>query len=195
VELEGELGIDSVKQTELLGRVSEIYSLPPRPSEFRLSTYNTMGKVVDFVVEFRGANNAAPTAPAPAPAEERAPEVVVAETITRADLLRKIVAMYAAALEYPEEVFTPDVELESELGVDSVKQTELLGRLSEEYALPARPADFRLANYNTLRKVTDFVFGALTEGAAAGAHGNGQAAGVHVPVLAASTRPSSLAIQ
>ena len=92
----------------------------------------------------------------------------------------------------PEEVFTPDVELESELGVDSVKQTELLGRLSEEYGLPPRPADFRLANYNTLRKVTDFVFGALTGAPAAG---NGHAADVPVPVLAASTRPSSLVIQ
>jgi malonyl CoA-acyl carrier protein transacylase len=196
VELEGELGIDSVKQTELLGRVSEIYSLPPRTPEFRLSNYNTMGKVVDFVVEYRGADNAPEPVPVSAPAApERAPGLVVAETITRADLQRKIVAMYAAALEYPEEVFTPDVELESELGVDSVKQTELLGRLSAEYALPPRPADFRLASYNTLRKVTDFVFGALTEGSTAGAPGNGQAAGVHVPVLAVSTRPSSLAIQ
>jgi acyl transferase domain-containing protein len=200
VELEGELGIDSVKQTELLGRVSEIYALPARPSDFRLSNYNTMGKVVDFVVEYRAAGPSAvagapASAPAPAPAhaEAPAPAVSAAVTLTRAELLRNIVVMYAAALEYPEEVFTPDVELESELGVDSVKQTELLGRLSAEYGLPPRPADFRLANYNTLRKVTDFVFAALTEPAATAA-GNGQA-GAHVPVLVASARPSSLAIQ
>jgi acyl carrier protein len=155
-----------------------------------------MGKVVDFVVEYRGANSAPGPAPVSAPAAvERATGVVVAETITRADLQRKIVAMYAAALEYPEEVFTPDVELESELGVDSVKQTELLGRLSAEYALPPRPADFRLASYNTLRKVTDFVFGALTAAPAGGAPANGQAARVHVPVFAAIARPSSPAIQ
>jgi acyl carrier protein len=158
-----------------------------------------MGKVVDFVVEYRAAGPAAAaeapaSAPAPVQAETPAPILSAAVTLTRAELLRNIVVMYAAALEYPEEVFTPDVELESELGVDSVKQTELLGRLSAEYGLPPRPADFRLANYNTLRKVTDFVFAALTEPAAT-AGGNGHAPGAPVPVLVASGRPSSLAIQ
>ena len=32
---------------------------------------------------------------------------------------------YATALEYPVEVFIEDVELEADLGVDSVKKTEL----------------------------------------------------------------------
>jgi acyl carrier protein len=77
--------------------------------------------------------------------------------------------MYAAALEYPEDVFTPDVELEAELGIDSVKQTELLARLGEQYALPPRPADFRLADYNTLGKVVDFVAGAATTRTESGA--------------------------
>jgi acyl carrier protein len=152
-----------------------------------------MGKVVDFVVEFRAADNAA--VGADATAEQRADEVTGGNTITRAELFRKIVVLYAAALEYPEEVFTPDVELEAELGVDSVKQTELLGRLSAEYGLPSRPVDFRLANYDTLRKVTDFVFGALTENAAAGDPSSSQVTAVRPPALAPGPRPATLAVR
>jgi len=69
--------------------------------------------------------------------------------------------MSASALEHPVEVFTEDVELESELGVDSVKQTELLSRAVERYQLPARPADVRLSEYSAMGKVADFVLAAM----------------------------------
>ena len=52
---------------------------------------------------------------------------------------------------------TPGVLLEAELGVDSVKQVELLSRASEHYGLPARGADFRLADYETLDRIADLI--------------------------------------
>jgi acyl transferase domain-containing protein len=72
-------------------------------------------------------------------------------------LFQELTAIYAAALEYPAEVFTEDVLLESELGVDSVKQAELLAQVRERYHLPPRPADFRLGDYATMGKLTDLV--------------------------------------
>ncbi|QWF85122.1 acyltransferase domain-containing protein [Amycolatopsis sp. CA-230715] len=61
--------------------------------------------------------------------------------------------LYAEALEYPVEVFTDEVELEAELGIDSVKQIELLTRVSEEYGLQQQGSGFRLAEYDTMGKV------------------------------------------
>ncbi|MBV9282938.1 MAG: acyltransferase domain-containing protein [Chloroflexi bacterium] len=87
--------------------------------------------------------------------------------VSRETLFREIVDLYAAALEYPEEVFSDEVELEAELGVDSVKQTELFGRVAERYGLPPAPADFRLGDYPTMGKIVTFVFTALS-GAADG---------------------------
>jgi acyl carrier protein len=75
-------------------------------------------------------------------------------------VLGKLVSLYAGALEYPAEVFAEDTELEGELGVDSVKQTELLGRVSEQFGLPPRPADFRPGPFNTLGKIADLVLSA-----------------------------------
>jgi acyl carrier protein len=73
---------------------------------------------------------------------------------------------YATTLEYPVEVFTEDVELEADLGVDSVTQTELLSHAADRYQLPTRQTDFRLSDYSTIGRVADFVFGALTAPAA-----------------------------
>jgi hypothetical protein len=69
--------------------------------------------------------------------------------------------LYATAPEYPVELFTEDVELEADLGIDSVKQTELLSRAAERYHLSERPENFRLSEWSTKGSVTDFVFGAL----------------------------------
>ncbi|MDQ3405071.1 MAG: acyl carrier protein, partial [Actinomycetota bacterium] len=69
--------------------------------------------------------------------------------------------VYAEALEYPEEVFAEDVRLEAELGVDSVKQIELLTRVSQNYGLPPRDGDFRLTTYDTMGKIVDYVHAAL----------------------------------
>lgn len=38
------------KQTELLGRVSGRYGLPPQPPEFQMAQYNTLGKIADLIL-------------------------------------------------------------------------------------------------------------------------------------------------
>jgi acyl transferase domain-containing protein len=119
---------------------------------------------------FRAAHGmTAPQQEAPAQPAAPAPEAPVAAAAaasgdsnggpgSRADLFAELVTLYATALEYPEEVFTEDVALEAELGVDSVKQAELIARIAERYNMPPRPEDFRLGDYDTLGKVTDFVY-------------------------------------
>ncbi|MFI0895722.1 acyltransferase domain-containing protein [Streptomyces sp. NPDC020983] len=145
-DLEAELGVDSVKQTELLVRVGERYGLPPRPSDVRPAAYNTLGRIADLIL-------ASGAAPAPAAAPDPAP----GPAADRGALVRELAGVYAAALEYPAEVFEEGTDLEAELGVDSVKQTELLVRVGDRYGLPPRPSDVRPAAYNTLGKIADLI--------------------------------------
>lgn len=80
---------------------------------------------------------------------------------SRDTIYTELVSMYARALEYPEEVFEEDIDLEGELGVDSVKQMELFSRIQEQYSLPPLPEDFRLQDCNTMGKVTNLVYHTL----------------------------------
>ncbi|WP_093800387.1 acyltransferase domain-containing protein [Streptomyces sp. Wb2n-11] len=116
-------------------------------------------RVTGDLVAYQRAQEAAavPEEPSAAAEETGAPAGVP----TRAEVAAELRALYAEALEYPEEVFEDEVQLEAELGVDSVKQVELLSRVSKRYGLPTRQSGFRIDNYNTMGKVVEFVLAEL----------------------------------
>ncbi|MDT6982837.1 acyltransferase domain-containing protein [Streptomyces lusitanus] len=168
VLLEAELGVDSVKQVELLSRASEHFGLEPRGADFRLADHETLDKVADLIHQELGTRRGAVGTEAP---DTGAGPAASVEVPGREEVFATVRGLYARALEYPEEVFTPGVLLEAELGVDSVKQVELLSRASEHFGLEPRGADFRLADHETLDKVADLIHqelnGRRLQGAAA----------------------------
>ncbi|MEU8877936.1 acyltransferase domain-containing protein [Streptomyces javensis] len=122
-----------------------------------------------------GPEPAAEAGPAPAPETPAVPASGSRpEEYGRDQLFGELRTLYAEALEYPEDVFEDEVQLEAELGVDSVKQVELLSRVSSRYGLPPRESGFRLATYNTMGKITDFVLQQLND---RGAHTPASATG------------------
>jgi acyl transferase domain-containing protein len=181
VALEAELGIDSVRQTELFARVAEKYGLPARPSGFRLSDYQQFGAVVDFVFANAGRRPAGASARAPgaAPATASAGPPLPPRGHSRKTVLDELRSMYASALEYPEEVFTDGALLEAELGIDSVKQTELFARAAQRYSLSVQPGSLRLVDYQTLARIADLICEHVGEPGAAAA-----------PIVVAAARES-----
>ncbi|WP_051713193.1 acyltransferase domain-containing protein [Actinoalloteichus caeruleus] len=75
----------------------------------------------------------------------------------REHLVVELRALYAETLEYPPELLTEDALLEAELGVDSLKQTSLLGRVADRFGLPAGAAELPVWELPTLRHVADHV--------------------------------------
>ena len=62
---------------------------------------------------------------------------------------------------YPSDVLDLDLDLEADLGIDTVKQAELFAAIRSQYGI-ARREDLRLSDYNTLAKVIQFVKDALS---------------------------------
>ncbi|TCO45903.1 acyltransferase domain-containing protein [Actinocrispum wychmicini] len=85
----------------------------------------------------------------------------------RTALLARLRTIFAEALGYPEDVFTDDAHLEADLGIASVKKTELLVRLLDEYHLPTPPAQVRLRDYTTLPKLAGLIEALAADGDAA----------------------------
>jgi len=67
---------------------------------------------------------------------------------------------------YPVEMLEMDLDLEADLGVDTVKQAELFATVRANYGIPRRE-DLNLSDYNTLAKVVGFVTDALSNGTGA----------------------------
>jgi malonyl CoA-acyl carrier protein transacylase len=153
LDLEADLGVDTVKQAEIFLAVRTRYGIPRR-EDLRLSDYNTLVKVIEFVQSSSGAQ-AIPEQPGlqPAVAEVAEPQNT---SVSTDDVKAFVLGLVSEKTGYPVEMLDLDLDLEADLGVDTVKQAELFLAVRTEYGIPRRE-DLRLSDYNTLAKVIQFV--------------------------------------
>jgi NAD(P)-dependent dehydrogenase (short-subunit alcohol dehydrogenase family)/acyl carrier protein len=87
----------------------------------------------------------------PAPAPAAAPAVAGSDHIAT-----RVLAIVAEKTGYPSDMLELDLDLEADLGVDTVKQAEVFAMVREEFKIP-RKDDLKLRDYPTLRHVIGFV--------------------------------------
>ena len=83
----------------------------------------------------------------------------VAATLPEAsgeDLTARVVALVAEQTGYPPELLDVDLDLEADLGIDTVKQAELFAQVRETYGI-ARDDSLKLRDYPTINHVIAFV--------------------------------------
>ena len=72
-DLEGELGIDTVKQAEIMADIRDKFSLPI-DEDFVLADHPTLNHMIGYIQRMKGGSaGTAPPAPAPAPAVSDTP--------------------------------------------------------------------------------------------------------------------------
>ena len=162
LDLEADLGIDTVKQAELFASIRAQYGIARR-EDLRLSDYNTLSKVITFVKDSLDSTSLPATASTQqvgetvVPAKAAVPAVPAAPTpVNQAEIKAYVLAAVSDKTGYPQEVLDPDLDLEADLGIDTVKQAELFAAIRAQYGI-ARREDLRLSEYNTLAKVYRFV--------------------------------------
>ncbi|RMG21540.1 MAG: SDR family NAD(P)-dependent oxidoreductase [Methanobacteriota archaeon] len=148
LDMEADLGIDTVKQAELIGVIREHYGIP-MIEDLDLSEYNTISRIVDFVMEHSGSS----VSPQASQIERQKETTTVSDTD---DILDEVIEIISEKTGYPPEMLEPDLDMEADLGIDTVKQAELFGVIRENYGIPMIE-DLDLSEYNTIRKVVNFV--------------------------------------
>ena len=162
LDLEADLGVDTVKQAEMFAAIREIYNIP-RDENRKLRDYPTLAHVIRFVYDKRP--DLAGVAPAPAVVEAKpeiklpspVPAVTSAEEGTREDVKERILALVVEKTGYPKDMLDLDLDLEADLGVDTVKQAEMFAAIREIYNIP-RDENRKLRDYPTLAHVIRFVY-------------------------------------
>ena len=162
LDLEADLGVDTVKQAETFAAVREEWSIP-RVENLRLRDFPTLRHVVGFVRRYRPDLDAAPAVPAPAAtapeapaAAQTAPVTVPADSTAADPVTARVVAIVSEKTGYPPDLLDLDLDLEADLGVDTVKQAETFAAVREEWSIP-RVENLRLRDFPTLRHVIGFV--------------------------------------
>jgi acyl transferase domain-containing protein/acyl carrier protein len=145
LDLEADLGIDTVKQAETFAAIREAYGIE-RDDTLALRDYPTLASVIGFVRDRR------PDLAAPLPAAAPA-----AEPVTVADeVAETVLGIVAAQTGYPPEMLDLDLDLEADLGIDTVKQAETFAAIREAYGIE-RDDTLALRDYPTLASVIGFV--------------------------------------
>ncbi|MBP6802786.1 MAG: SDR family NAD(P)-dependent oxidoreductase [Chloroflexi bacterium] len=165
LDMEADLGIDTVKQAETFAAIREEFAIPAR-SDLNLRAYNTLEKVVGFVKEMRPdlANSSKLEAVGSKPeVTQNKPSAVVAQSpvsnlqSSPADpVAAQIIALVAEQTGYPEDMLDLDLDMEADLGIDTVKQAETFAAIRQTFEIPRRD-DLNLRTYNTLERVIEFV--------------------------------------
>ena len=163
-DLEGELGIDTVKQAEIMADIRDRFDLPI-DEDFVLSDHPTLNHMIGYIQRMKGQSpsSAPPNEPAPAPEplveaptpteSTPSPPAVQGSSPEIEDVLVSVVVSHTG---YPADFIELDQDLEGELGIDTVKQAEIMAEIRDRFRLPV-DEDFVLADHPTLNHFTAYI--------------------------------------
>ena len=149
MDLEGELGVDSIKQVEILSTLRDRIPELPEIDPEKLVELRTIAAIAAML----GNVPSAPAAPAQAPQTPAAPSVQTSAGRVSSDIVRSLIAEKTG---YPTDMLEDDMDLEGELGVDSIKQVEILSALRDRYPSLPEVEPEQIAELRTIRKIADF---------------------------------------
>ncbi len=156
LDLEADLGVDTVKQAEVFARVREHFGVERDP-DLQLRDFPTLSHVIGWVRSKTGVA-AATSASAPPDRADRlvAGQDAAAEAPAGDDVTEAVVGIVSDMTGYPPELLDLDLDLEADLGVDTVKQAEVFARVREHFGVERDP-DLQLRDFPTLTHVIGWV--------------------------------------
>jgi len=164
MDMEADLGIDSIKRVEILGAIQQMLPGLPRPEPEALSEMRTLQQIVEYMGS--GAPVAETTAPALAQFEKEAAAVTeITERSAEAapaaapsqDLTASLLSIVSEKTGYPQEMLDLGMNMEADLGIDSIKRVEILGALQQQYSDLPKPGPETLAELCTLGQIVDYM--------------------------------------
>ncbi len=160
LDLEADLGVDTVKQAEVFAAVRERFGVE-RDESLSLRDFPTLTHVIGWVRDKTAEATPTPAAggspPEQAPAAEPVPAAAAeaggpsVEEVTEA-----VVAIVSEMTGYPSDLLALDLDLEADLGVDTVKQAEVFAAVRERFGVE-RDESLSLRDFPTLTHVIGWV--------------------------------------
>jgi len=189
LDLEADLGIDTVKQAETFAAIRESFAIPVQEG-LNLRDYPTLQAVVGFVHTNRpdlgnARDEERRAAPAAAPAAVPVAQSPAFEAPIADAVVSRVLDVVAEKTGYPKDMLELDLDLEADLGIDTVKQAETFAAIRESFAIPVQEG-LNLRDYPTLQSVIEFVHTMRPE-LAVGTKGEQQGATPAEPVASSAS--------
>ena len=166
MDMEADLGIDSIKRVEIFGAITEQSDKLTDINPNDLTELRTLQEIVDYISSKAGiATIAAPvvTPVAPETTTTVTPDAVVpvvaapANTGGNSEMLDLMLSVVADKTGYPAEMLELSMDMEADLGIDSIKRVEIFGAITEQSdkLTDINPND--LTELRTLQEIVDYI--------------------------------------
>ena len=177
MEIEADLGIDTVKQATIFSILADKFNLELSNGD-GLSNYPTIGHIVELIMERVRRANLYPIDEVQSSnkIEESQTRIVtsvhegqssiksVDNTIGEFGLRLKednnishlVLELISQITKYPVEMLEEDMELEADLGIDTIKQATIISELSERFTLDSQ-ADLKLSELKTIKSIIEVI--------------------------------------
>jgi acyl transferase domain-containing protein/NAD(P)H-dependent flavin oxidoreductase YrpB (nitropropane dioxygenase family)/acyl carrier protein len=149
LDLEADLSVDSIKRAEIAGELAKRLNLPVADDADveELAKARTAASITALVV---GRTGVMPAAAAPVPTDVASARPV----------LEVVLEVIGERTGYPVDMIEPDLDLEADLSVDSIKRAEIAGELATRLNLPLDGDTEELAKARTAAGITALITGA-----------------------------------
>jgi len=159
MDIESDLGIDSIKRVEILSALEQQMPGMPSVSPDVMGTLKTLGQIIDTM-----SADTAVQPPESAPVTDPgAPEVAApsggngSRPATQQDITAVMLSVVSELTGYPADMIGLDMDIESDLGIDSIKRVEILSSLESRVPqLPSVPPEV-MGSLKTLGQIADFL--------------------------------------
>jgi acyl transferase domain-containing protein/acyl carrier protein len=193
MDMEADLGIDSIKRVEIMGALQDAFPEMPKPSNMEeVAELRTIGQIVNYLQSNASKGVSVGIAevqpiqiaeiPLPTPIAEIAvaeiaiaktataiqevallipePEIVANNTTTTdfANLDQALLSITSEKTGYPVEMLELDMDMEADLGIDSIKRVEIMGALQEAFPDLPKPSNMEeVAELRTIGQIVDYL--------------------------------------
>jgi len=157
MDMEADLGIDSIKRVEIFGALTQKYPEVSGINPNELTELRTLGEIVDYV----GAKSSGvQTATIPTPVATSSPQPIVETPVPAVDnsqLAGMLLEVVSEKTGYPAEMLELSMDMEADLGIDSIKRVEIFGALTQKYPEVSGINPNELTELRTLGEIVDYV--------------------------------------
>ena len=180
MDMEADLGIDSIKRVEIFGAMTADNPSIEGVNPQELAELRTLEQIVDYISGKAGATEnpavsqtpvvepvpvpvAETPASTPAPTEQQAPAAEVSQPtptsggMDRSKVETSLLAVIAEKTGYPSEMLELTMDMESDLGIDSIKRVEIFGAMTADNPAIEGVNPQELAELRTLEQIVDYI--------------------------------------
>jgi len=156
MDIETDLGVDSIKRVEILSALEEkIPDLPSIPPDI-MGSLKTLGQIAEHLSGHTD-NNKPKAMEKPSLTQEAATDS--SENKDHKEIEKILLEVVSQLTGYLVEMLGPDMDIETDLGVDSIKRVEILSALEEKIPdLPSIPPDI-MGSLKTLGQIAEHLSG------------------------------------